>query len=176
MGPADVRPTVHAAAVMWHPVDAVAGTTTDDTLRRHVAAVLGCAAEEVRVGRLCPECGSGRHGRPWARAGGTGEVHVSVSRTTGYVVTAFSLDGSVGVDAEVVEDVVRGWSPELVLAPGESATTPLARARCWAAKEAVLKRRGTGLATPMTQVRLADEVGVEDLPAPPGLVAVLAGP
>ena len=64
----------------------------------------------------------------------------------------------------------------LVLAAGESATTDLERARCWSAKEAVLKRRGTGLATPMVEVVLADEDGLVDLAAPAGLVAVLAGP
>lgn len=205
-------------AVAWH--DGAPGDDEVDTLlRRHVLAVLGPGV--VTVGRLCPGCGSDLHGRPWAthardrRAGvgagngsGTGirhtrprEVWVSLARAGGYVVTAVSLRGPVGVDAEVVQDVAHGWSDAVVLADGESVDGSLggwvdgwvdasadgdadtgterddrARARCWAAKEAVLKRRGTGLATPMTHVRLAEEPGLTDLPAPPGLVAVLAAP
>lgn len=162
------------ASVAWWGAD----KGGDDALREHVATLLdaeGATLKEVRVGRLCPACGSDRHGRPWARWGDR-EVHLSLARTTGYVVTAVCLDGPVGVDVEVVQDVARRWSPDLVLARGESATTADEQARCWAAKEAVLKRRGTGLATPMTQVRLADEPGLQDLAAPSGLVAVLAGP
>ncbi|WP_192498643.1 4'-phosphopantetheinyl transferase family protein [Ornithinimicrobium pratense] len=135
------------------------------------------------MGRLCPQCGSDRHGRPWARhtrGAGAGrssrDVHVSLSRGGGYVVTAASLRGHLGVDVEVVQDVARDWPGDLVLAAGESATSAVARARCWAAKEAVLKRRGTGLAVPMSTVLLRREHGLVDLPAPDGLVAVLAGP
>lgn len=92
------------------------------------------------------------------------------------MATAVSLHGPLGVDVEVVADVARHWPADLVLAPGESAASDLQRARCWAAKEAVLKRRGTGLAVPMSTVLLRQEQGLRDLPAPDGLVAVLAGP
>lgn len=92
------------------------------------------------------------------------------------MVTAASLRGPLGVDVEVVEDVARDWPGELVLAAGESAISALERARCWAAKEAVLKRRGTGLEWPMSRVRLTEEHALVDLRAPDGLVAVLAGP
>lgn len=179
-------------------------TTTEDLVRAHVLAVLGPG--QVDVGHLCPLCGSSAHGRPWARhvpaapeattpaplprpaprwvrpdGGVAHEVFVSVSRAAralphGYAVTALSLTGPVGVDVEVVEGVARGWDPSLVLAPGEHAATPQERAWHWAAKEAVLKRAGTGLATPMTQVRLADEGELCHVPAPDGLVAVLAPP
>lgn len=141
------------------------------------------------------------HPRPASRlvrAGGPGgaqEVFVSVSRASGalprgsgalprrsgalphgYAVTALSLTGPVGVDVEVVGDVARGWDPSIVLAPGERAATPAERAWHWAAKEAVLKRAGTGLATPMPQVRLADEGELLRLAAPDGVIAVLAPP
>jgi 4'-phosphopantetheinyl transferase len=181
----------------WHD----GSLPSDEALRAHVLAVLGPG--EVAVGRVCPRCGSDRHGQPWARhtaaippagahppgktvptdrevrdlaAPGTREVHVSLSRAGGHLLTVLSLRGPVGVDVEVVEDVTRWWPGGLVLAAGESATTDLERARCWSAKEAVLKRRGTGLATPMVEVVLADEDGLVDLAAPAGLVAVLAGP
>ncbi|WP_181009847.1 4'-phosphopantetheinyl transferase family protein [Ornithinimicrobium sufpigmenti] len=138
---------------------------------------------EVAVGRLCARCGSHQHGRPWARHtagegedGASREVHVSLSRGGGYVVTAASLRGPLGVDVEVVQDVARAWPEDLVLAPGESAGSARERARCWAAKEAVLKRRGTGLTLPMSTVVLRQQRALVDLPAPDGLVAVLAGP
>lgn len=161
--------------VSWGPADA----TTEDLVRDHVLAVLGPG--QVTVGHLCAACGSPDHGRPWARrapdgepAGPADEIFVSVSRAAGHAVTALSLRGPLGVDVEVVADVDRGWDPALVLAPGEDAQTPADRARCWAAKEAVLKRRGTGLATPMPSVRLADEGELLRIPAPDGLVAALA--
>jgi 4'-phosphopantetheinyl transferase len=164
-------------AVAWH----TGATTADAALSQHLVTVLGTGPADVQVGRLCPECGSDRHGRPWARVAEgstrrTGEVHVSLACAAGYVVTAVSLRGPVGVDVEVVAHVAREWTPKLVLAPGETAASAVEQARCWAAKEAVLKRRGTGLATPMAEVRLVDESGLQDLAAPEGLVAVLAGP
>ena len=89
-------------------------------------------------------------------------------------MTALSTAGPIGVDLEVVADVDRHWSPDLVLADGESAGDADGRAWIWAAKEAVLKRRGTGLVTPMPLVRLDAEIGLRSLPSPEGLVAVLA--
>lgn len=163
-------------AVRWGS----ATVSTTELVRDHALAVLGPG--RLDVGHLCPRCGSSGHGQPWARhvaAADRGlgrEVYVSVSRAAGYAVTALSLRGKLGVDVEVVADVARRWEPSLVLAPGEHAGTSAERARCWAAKEAVLKRAGTGLATPMTQVRLIDEGELVALPAPAGLVAVLAPP
>lgn len=152
-----------------------AAADADEHLRRQVSRLLGASPDDaqVRVGRLCPECGSGAHGRPWARYADR-EVHVSLSRAGGHLVTAVSVSGPVGVDIEVVADVATRWPGEMVLAPGEADGTGLERARTWVAKEAVLKRRGSGLAVPMRDVRLADETGVSWLEAPPGLVGALA--
>lgn len=140
-----------------------------------MAALLGLAAAEVLVGRACPRCGSGAHGRPWARARGRrDEVAVSLSRCGPHLMTAVRAAGPVGVDLESVAAVARGWDPELVLHPGERAPrTDRGRAAVWARKEAVLKALGTGLATPMSSLDLAD-VAVQDVPAPPGHVAALA--
>ncbi|GAA5105835.1 hypothetical protein GCM10023339_02110 [Alloalcanivorax gelatiniphagus] len=128
-------------------------------------------ADVVNSGRLCPRCGSSRHGRPWLRAYGIAH-HVSLSRSGGHVVTVIA-DAPVGVDVESVADVARGWDPTLVLAPGEVADTDEERARTWSRKEAVLKQRGTGLLTPMTDVVLAGEHW-HDLDAPAGFVAAIS--
>ena len=67
------------------------------------------------------------------------------------------------------------WDADLVLARGEVADESLARARVWAAKEAILKAYGVGLARPMTELALADFDGeLLDVPAPDGFVAALA--
>lgn len=148
----------------------------DALLCDRVAAVLAVAAAEVRVGRICPRCGSARHGRPRARVGRL-EVPVSLSRCGLHLLTAVRADGPVGVDIESIAAVGRGWDEELVLHPSErgrrAPRTPEARAAVWARKEAVLKLLGTGLATPMSALRLAEH-DVQDLPAPPGHVAALA--
>lgn len=160
--------------VRWHP----RGTDPHAAVRAHVVDVLGPG--EVQVGRHCPVCGSPRHGRPWARhtpspAGRAREVHVSLSRAGDHLVTAVCVDGPVGVDIEVVADVGGRWQGALVLARGETATGAEEMAWLWCAKEAVLKRRGTGLTVPMTDVRLADEAAVVPLlGSPTGLVGAVA--
>ncbi len=156
----------------WHPVD-LGG---DAALASHIGAVLGDG--EVSTGRLCPSCGSPDHGRPWARHDGH-EVHVSLSRAGPHLLTAVSLVSAVvsavGVDVESVTDVDSQWDADLVLARGEVADESLARARVWAAKEAILKAYGVGLTRPMTELALADFDGeLVDVPAPDGFVAALA--
>lgn len=176
----------------WHRLTAAADA--DTALRAHVRAVVGDPQERgdredrtdpedvrddatVRVGRQCPRCGSSAHGRPWARAADGGPpLWVSLSRTGGHLLTAVSTVGPIGVDVEARADVERRWVPSLVLADGESADSAHERAWWWTAKEAVLKRRGTGLSTPMTRVRLDAERGLARIEAPPGLVAALADP
>ncbi|MDZ5661276.1 4'-phosphopantetheinyl transferase superfamily protein [Nocardioides sp. zg-1308] len=157
--------------VRWH----AAGTGAARALEVHAADHLGVPARAVTSGRLCPRCGSSAHGRPWLRAGGAA-LHVSLSRSGPHLVTAVA-DGPVGVDVESVAAVARGWDAALVLSAGETADDDLARARAWSRKEAVLKRRGTGLATPMTEVSL-DREQWHDLAAPAGHVAAVswAGP
>ena len=150
----------------WHPAD----THADAALRSHVWAVLGDG--DVRTGRLCPGCGSDRHGAPWARHHGR-PVHVSLSRSGAHLLTAVSTTGPLGVDVESVAAVASRWDPALVLAPGERAEADDDRAWHWVAKEALLKAYGVGLARPMTSVRLADEQ-VSRVPSPDGYVAALA--
>lgn len=148
-----MQPDVH-----WHP----SATPAVDALSTHARLVWGPGV--VSSGRVCPACGSAAHGRPWLRHGAR-TVHVSLSRSGPHLVTALA-DGPVGVDVEAAAIDVR---PALVLAPGE--TGDLARA--WVRKEAILKQRGTGLATPMSEVVLTDE-SWWDLPSPEGYVAAVA--
>ena len=152
----------------WHPWTA----DVAEALASHVRGLLG--AGQVETGRLCPECGSAGHGRPWARHP-TGPVQVSLSRSHPHLLTAVGTIGRVGVDVESVAAVDGRWDPALVLAPGERAAGAEARARLWVRKEAVLKAYGVGLARPMERLVLADFPGeVTDVPAPAGHVAAVA--
>lgn len=102
--------------------------------------------EAATTGRLCPECGSTAHGRPWVRDGAT-TWWASVSHHGPLTLSAIAAE-PVGVD---VEDVDAG--------------------REWVGLEAMLKAQGTGFA-----VRDIDPTrfDVTDLDAPPGVVAALA--
>ena len=150
------------ADTMWHAASVDAATA----LETHARSLLGPGA--VTSGRLCPACGSDEHGRPWARHDGR-LVHVSLSRSGPHLLTAIAST-PIGVDVEVADiDVL----PSLVRAPSETPGEAGDLAQTWARKEAILKARGTGLATPMSSVLLADEHW-QDLPAPEGYVAALA--
>ena len=144
--------------VRWHSVT----TPAAEALGTHARALWGPGA--VTSGRLCPACGSDAHGRPWLRHGARLRC-VSLSRSGPHLVTVIA-DRPVGVDVEAAAIDVQ---PALVLAPGEAGDL----ARTWARKEAILKLRGTGLATPMSAVVLADE-SWWDLPSPEGYVAAVA--
>jgi len=97
-------------------------------------------------------------------------VHVSLSRSGPHLLTAIA-EVAVGVDVEVA---AIGVLPELVLAPGEDGDLETGDlAQTWARKEAILKARGSGLTTPMSEVVLAEERWW-DLGAPEGCVAALA--
>ncbi len=148
-----MQPDVH-----WH----ASTTSAAEALADHVRLLRGPGV--VSSGRLCPSCGSSAHGRPWLRHE-DGPLHVSLSRSGPHLVTVIAGD-PVGVDVEVEEVDV---DPALVMASGETGDV----ARTWARKEAVLKLRGTGLATAMSEVVLADETW-RDLPAPEGYVAAVA--
>ncbi|MGY5765661.1 4'-phosphopantetheinyl transferase family protein [Brachybacterium sp. DNPG3] len=192
VGPADgtvdgmIDGTADGATWAWHPVE----TDADDALRHRVALLLagagagvsvGAAAGDraldtsaIRVGRLCPSCGSSAHGRPWARvAGHAGTIGVSVSRAGSHLLTAVRIGGEIGADVEGIRAVADRWDPSLVLHPSEAAATALDQARAWTRKEAILKLLGTGLRTPMPEIRIADH-RVLDIPAPAGVVAALA--
>jgi len=62
-----------------------------DLLRAEVGA--------TTVGRLCPRCGSGDHGRPYVVTPGRPAPYVSLSYAEGLVAVAWSV-GPVGIDVE----------------------------------------------------------------------------
>lgn len=161
----DLVPVAATTTVAWH----AAASSADEALARHVAEVTGVDASSIRVGRLCPRCGSDRHGRPWASGG----VDVSLSRSHDLLVTAVSTGGPVGVDVESVDDVDARWDPALVLHPDERADTADERATVWCRKEAILKAAGTGLDVPMHEILTARHQ-VVDVAAPAGFRAAVA--
>jgi hypothetical protein len=70
-----------------------------DELRRLAHAVLRDELGASAVGRLCPRCGSGEHGRPYVVVPGGRAPHVSLSYAEELVAVAWS-DDPVGIDIE----------------------------------------------------------------------------
>jgi 4'-phosphopantetheinyl transferase len=160
------EPSSPEVTVSWH-----ASTTEGDAaLRSHVAGVVGVEPEAVSVGRLCGQCGSGEHGRPWA----SHDVHVSLSRSGPHLVTVVSTAGPVGVDVEEVAAAERAWRDlsELV-EPACSDHEAADAAQRWCRIEAALKWDGTGLAG-RARVAVPAGVTVLDLDAPDGYRAAVA--
>lgn len=119
-----------------------------DELLRYVAARhLGLEPPDVRIGRLCPRCGSARHGRPVViRPAGRG-LHLSLSRASGLVVVASTTLGPIGIDVELPSAAAWGFSgfDAVALAPTERSAEPHERAVVWTRKEAVVKALGLGV-------------------------------
>jgi 4'-phosphopantetheinyl transferase len=97
---------------------------------------------EVRVDRVCPQCG-GPHGIPRV----AGAPYFSISHCPGTVVVAACADHEVGVDVEDserrdVEDVIDQLLAPVERQPGLTAGDLL---RYWVRKEAVVKATGAGL-------------------------------
>ena len=133
------------------PVVAVAESLDD------AAIALGMAPGLV-AGRLCPRCGSDRHGRPVVQ--GRPDLEVSLSRSAGTSVVALARGVRVGVDVEA-GDLEAGDADryagvrDVLLHPAEHADSPAELAITWVRKEALLKAVGTGLATDPRAVRLS---------------------
>lgn len=110
------------------------------------------------VARLCPRCGGSDHGRPvllGAAAGAGGPVSVSLSYADGLGVAAWTHDGPIGIDVEVVGPSVGEF--------GDRAA--------WTRTEAVLKATGAGVS------RLPHELPVmwsQELDLPTGWVGTVA--
>ncbi|MEV8314354.1 4'-phosphopantetheinyl transferase superfamily protein [Streptomyces sp. NPDC059900] len=139
------------AAALRNPADRELYAAAHSALRRGLGERLAVDPAAVELVRLpCPLCG-GPHGRP-AVASDTGP-HFSLSHTDGLALLAFA-DRPVGADverlpsAEVLADVAASLHPreQAELAELPDADRPLAFARCWTRKEAVLKGTGEGLA------------------------------
>jgi phosphopantetheinyl transferase len=83
-------------------------------LRELAHALLREELGAVGVGRLCPRCGSGDHGRPHVVVPGGAAPRVSLSYAVGLVAAAWA-DGPVGIDIEMDGPPVdgldrRAWS------------------------------------------------------------------
>ena len=149
--PAAPRP----APVPWKPAVLLggAGATQEGALRGRLLEALGARGPL----HLTKDA----HGRPVARAGGV-PFTFSHSRAQGAYAAVLAPRGRVGVDLapcevpEAVEDHFhpneRGWLA--TFGPRERRE---AAARCWAAKEALLKALGFGLAFGAAQVELAPD-------------------
>jgi 4'-phosphopantetheinyl transferase len=125
-------------------------------VRRHLAAMLGCAEGTIVFGR-------GPFGKPLLEAPAA-SLWFSLARRSGLLLIATSWDGPIGADVEILvadrrnDDVARSFFtaaevkwlsslPNTERHPGFF--------RLWTAKEAVLKARGTGITQGMTDPDLS---------------------
>lgn len=130
-------------------------TEADHLLRCGAARLSGCNAEDVRVARLCPSCGSGGHGQPVL---GTGLVRLraSLARSEAVTVVALTLAEAVGVDVEHADAAAFDGFAGVALHTREEAATVRHRTVTWVRKEAVLKAAGTGLEVDPSTLRVSD--------------------
>jgi 4'-phosphopantetheinyl transferase len=129
-------------------------------VRALAATQLAVAPERVALDRTCPECGE-PHGK--VRVVGA-DLSVSISHSGDWVLVAAGRDGDVGVDVERVDAAIDPMAlAPLTLHPAEqeimTATEPgrrpVAFARYWTRKEAVLKTTGDGLLAPPARVHVS---------------------
>lgn len=134
-------------------------------LIRHLARQLERREDEITIGR-------DSFGKPFLAAPAM-EYWFNTSSCDGLMLVAGSLGGPVGADVETLErcravwqDAAREFSPaeQALLAGLPPQDRPLAFARLWTAKEAVLKARGVGIVDGLAEPNLGF---VDDLSAPP---------
>lgn len=124
------------------PEDAALSVGGALLVRAIAGRALGVVPAEVRVDRVCAQCG-GPHGVPRV----AGAPYLSIAHCTGTVVVAACAGHQVGVDVERadrsdIEDVA-----DQLLAPSERrpGLTQGDLLRYWVRKEAVVKATGVGL-------------------------------
>ena len=142
-----------AVAAKQRPSDARRTLAGRAALRLLVAARVGApatSAADIVVDRTCLTCGE-QHGRP--RVDG---LSVSTSSAGDRVLVAVAdAKVEVGVDVELVPDVLFEGFDDFALHPAERRSLPqgpgmiLGRIGSWVEKEAVLKAAGIGLTTPL---------------------------
>ncbi len=143
------------------------GGSSSQLIAEAVSRVLGIDVDEVLVSHHCDHCGASDHGRPAVSLRhGDPSVSVSFSRTGRYRVAAARVGAPIGVDIESVAAVARHPVDDVLLHPAErqalrgvdAGEADRFRARLWVAKEAVLKRSGTGLRADLRDLRIELDV------------------
>jgi hypothetical protein len=89
------------------------------------------ATGATAVTRLCPRCGSARHGRPVVRVESGTAPNVSLSYAAGLVAVAWSWAGRVGIDVEPADPAGDGidrgeWTRREAAFKAGAASAPLA--------------------------------------------------
>jgi 4'-phosphopantetheinyl transferase len=134
-------------------------------LLRHLAAELERPEADIAIDR-------DPFGKPFLASPGLG-YWFNCSSVDGLLLVAASRTGPVGADIETLERCIPVWEDaSRTFAPAEQTRLaalnpgmrPLAFARLWTAKEAVLKARGTGIVNGLAEPGLEH---LEDLSTPP---------
>jgi 4'-phosphopantetheinyl transferase len=130
-------------------------------LRASIGRRLAVPAADVTFSSVCVSCGAS-HGKPTAFVDRGGPTwHASVSHSGRWVAVAIA-DSPVGIDIEVhpdaafagLDDVAWSRSEQRALSEVPEPERRETRTRLWVQKEAYLKMRGVGLATPPSSVTL----------------------
>jgi 4'-phosphopantetheinyl transferase len=138
---APVVPTSHVRDLLAEVPPTDAAASAHALLRLLLTECTGLPPAAHVLVRRCARCG-GAHGKPLLQSP---SLHVSLAYVPGAVAVAVTGAGPVGVDLERLPATDFDGFGDVVLAPGETATTPAERARLWTRKEAVLKATGHGL-------------------------------
>ena len=148
----DVVPTARVL-VLWS--DRAGRHAAERLLRTSAAGWLHVPEADLRLVRLCPSCGSDRHGRPQlAPVRGHTVPSVSISRAGPVTVVALSDVGSVGVDVEPEDAAGFPGFGAVTLHPRETAAGARERTLTWVRKESLLKATGQGLDVDPACIRL----------------------
>lgn len=141
------------------------GVVAHGLLRRLVAATTGIAPADVRIRRVCANCGPGDHGKPeLITAGARPPLQFNLAHSGGIVAVALAGPGTdVGIDVEAFRHEF-DWLPARrhVFTDDEwnrsvAADHPSTeRFTLWARKEAAAKTTGHGLAIDLVHVQIDD--------------------
>ncbi|MCU1476660.1 MAG: 4-phosphopantetheinyl transferase [Subtercola sp.] len=139
---------------MVHSADRSRFTLGVALSRRAAGRALGIDPLLVHIDRRCERCGAA-HGKP--RLPGT-SLQLSVSHSADLVAVALTSAGSVGIDVERIDQDVPQALAEMLLAPGEVASSASEFFTLWCRKESVVKATGDGMRVALTTVTVTAAV------------------